>query len=164
MALMNFLRPDDSDPEPRTLIIGVGNDFRGDDGVGFYIARKLKEMKNINADIIEAGGEGTAIMAFWENRVKVIMVDAVSSGAEVGTIYRYNVSEENIPASIFSSQSTHAFGLIQAIELSRTLDKLPKCLIVYGIEGKTFGLGTEMSPEIKKAAQSIIERLSREMY
>jgi hydrogenase maturation protease len=145
------------------LVIGIGNEFRGDDGVGFYIARKLKERKLENVDIIEASGEGTELLTIWENRGKTLIVDAVSSGAIAGTIYRFDIQKEPLPTKLFSSQSTHAFGIAEAIELGKTLNRLPSSLVVYGIEGKTFGFGAELSSEVEKAAEDVIARIIGEI-
>jgi hydrogenase maturation protease len=160
---MNHSRFDASDSKPKTLVIGIGNDFRGDDGAGLFVVRKLKELMPINADIFEATGEATELMALWEKRDIVILVDAVFSGSIPGTVYRYDVRKKALPASNFESRSTHAFGVLQAIELAKTLNTLPTKLIIYGIEGDSFELRTEITPEIKEAAENVIELILEEI-
>lgn len=160
---MNLSRSDISEPKPKTLVIGIGNDFCGDDGAGLYVARKLKELMPNDADICEATGEATELMALWEKKVNVILVDAVFLGSIPGTIYRYDVRKKTLPASHFESQSTHSVGVVQAIELAKTLNTLPQKLIIYGIEGDSFDLGTEITPEIKEAAENVIELILEEI-
>ena len=91
------------------------------------------------------------------------MIDAVSSGAEAGTIQRLDASVEPLPASLASAPSTHAVGLGQAIELGRALGRLPGRLIVYGIEGNTFTAGEELSPRVAEALKSLVEQVHREV-
>ena len=79
------------------------------------------------------------------------MVDAVSSGAEPGTIHRLDALTERLPAEL-SRGSTHAFGLAEAVELARALERLPGRLLVFGIEGKRFDAGAGLSPEVEQAA------------
>jgi hydrogenase maturation protease len=78
------------------------------------------------------------------------------------TIYRFDALRQQLPAS-YSFSSTHAFGVAEAIQLARALDQLPASLIVYGIEGKKFVAGTELSPEVERAVQEVVELVEREM-
>ncbi len=142
----------------KILIIGVGNLYRRDDAVGLIIARRLKEKNLKNLTVLEASGEGTALMEAWQGAELVILIDAVHSGAEPGTIYRLEAHAQPIPTKFFH-YSTHAFSVAEAIELARTLGQLPPKLIVYGIEGKDFEAGEGLSPEVEKAAQAVLERL-----
>ncbi|MEP9411867.1 MAG: hydrogenase maturation protease [Candidatus Brocadia sp.] len=136
------------------LIIGIGNAYRGDDAVGLHVAQCLKKQAHGHVHIIEESGEGAALMEYLKNADTVILIDAVYSGARPGTIYRFDVHAQPIPANFFH-YSTHAFGVAEAIELARTLNLLPNRLIVYGIEGKCFEAGVELSFEVEKAVQEV---------
>jgi hydrogenase maturation protease len=59
--------------------------------------------------------------------------------------------------------SSHAFGVLEAIELSRALDTLPEEFIVYGIEGSCFEEGAEMSEKVEAAANLVVEQILREV-
>ena len=145
-----------------TRLIGVGNAFRGDDGVGLIVARRLGEMALPGVTVLEQSGEGTALMEAWGDASHIIVVDAVLSGVEPGTIHRLEATGQSLP-DFFSGHSTHAFGLAEAIELARQLDRLPVQLVVYGIEGKSFELGRGLSPEVEAAAEILAERISQEL-
>ena len=160
---MNHSGHTSSDPKPKTLVIGIGNNFRGDDGAGLYVARKMRDMMPQKIDILESTGEATELMGLWENKENVILVDAVFSGSIPGTVYRYDVNRKPLPVSHFESQSTHAFGVVQAVELAKTFNTLPNSLIIYGIEGDSFEMGVEMSPEIIEAAENVIELILEEI-
>ena len=54
-----------------------------------------------------------------------------------------------------SSTSTHAVGLAEAIELARTLGRLPARLVVYGIEGERFEAGTGLTPAVSAALAAV---------
>lgn len=147
---------------PETLVIGIGNEFRGDDGVGLIVARGLRDLALPNVTVVEQSGEGTALLEAWGGAGRVIVVDAVSSGSEPGTIHRLGVSDQPLPAH-FSGGSTHAFGLAEAVELARQLDRLPTSLTIYGIEGKSYDLATGLSPEVRQAAEKLIEQIAQEV-
>ena len=140
----------------RILIIGVGNEYRSDDAVGILIARRLRELSLNRVTVIEKSGEGTELMESWKNADNVILIDAVASGAKPGTIHRFDARARPIPASCFRC-STHAFGVGEAIELARTLNRLPANLTVFGIEGKVFNTGTGLSPDVQEATGQVVE-------
>jgi hydrogenase maturation protease len=146
----------------RFLIIGVGNEIRSDDAVGLWVSRALKGKNLPHAMVREARGEGVALMEMWKEADTLILIDAVSSGARPGTIYRLEAHAEPIPATFFR-HSTHAFGLAEAIELARALDQLPPRVILYGIEGRIFETGVRLSPEVEKAAQQVVTRIAEEV-
>jgi hydrogenase maturation protease len=150
-------------PTSEKLIIGIGNEFRSDDGVGLYLSRKLKEMNLERVRVVEAGGEGTELMGIWENKAFVVVIDAIYSGAEPGKIYRFDPIEKPLSETLFGRHSTHAFGLAGAVELSRTLGSLPQKLIIFGIEGKTFEAGIGLSNKVINAADSLILEIKRDV-
>ena len=145
-----------------TRVIGIGNTFRGDDGVGLVVARQLGELALPEVTVLEQSGEGVALVEAWGDASRVIVVDAVSSGSEPGRIHRFEAAGQALP-DFFSGHSTHAFGLAEAIELARQLDRLPAQLIVYGVEGKSFHFGTELSPEVQEAAEIVTKQIAQEL-
>lgn len=143
------------------LVIGVGNPFRHDDGVGRAVARALREA-SAAARVIEAEGEGAALLEAWAGAGTVVVIDAVRSGAAPGTVHRFEPSADPLPAGL-SSTSTHAFGLPDAVELGRTLGQLPRRLIVYGIEGADFTAGEGLSPQVEAVVPLIVSRVRVEL-
>ena len=145
------------------LIIGIGNPYRGDDAVGLRIAQDIKKKSPDHVNVIEQSGDGISLMDSWKDSDAVILIDAVHSGAQPGTIHRFDVHTQTIPTK-FSHYSTHAFGVAEAIELARTLKQLPKNLIVYGIEGKCFEAGIGLSLEVEKSALEVVKRVKQDIH
>lgn len=144
------------------MVIGIGSDLRGDDGVGLAVARRLQNQIPPGVRVIEHHGDGLSLLSEWQGVDRVILVDAVSSGAEPGTIVRFKPPFAPLPALI-SASSTHAFGLEEAIELAGKLDQLPKSLTVFGIEGKSFSFGAELSMEVDLAVELVVEQILQEI-
>lgn len=145
-----------------TLLIGVGNDYRSDDGVGRVIVRRIAAMNLPGVQIAETSGEGTALMALWSTQARIFLFDAAQSGAKPGTIHRIDTSRSPVPTGFFH-YSTHAFSVAEAIELSRALATLPENLILYGVEGSRFEHGDQLSPAVALAAGQVVERVVREL-
>jgi len=144
------------------LIIGIGNEYRKDDGVGRVIAQELtRSTLPSGTSIVEVNGEGAALMETWEGADAVILIDAVSSGAAPGTVHRLNAHRQPIPSQ-FLNCSTHAFGVAEAIEMARVLNRLPPRVVLYGIEAETFEPGAGLSASVRKAIPEVLKSVTRE--
>ncbi len=143
----------------KVLVAGVGNRFRGDDGAGQAVISELRNWALPAAvELIELSGEGAALMEAWRGYETVILIDAVRSGAEVGTLHRLEAGSQCLPKN-FVLFSSHAFGVASAIELARTLGELPAHVIVYGIEGQSFAPGQTLSAAVAAATSMVARRI-----
>ena len=139
-------------------MIGIGNSFRQDDGAGLTVARQLRIRAGERIDVTEHDGDGTSLLDVWEGARVVVLVDAVRSGAAPGTIHVFDVRAAGLPESA-SWSSSHSLGVADAVTLATRLDRLPHTLLIYGIEGRCFGFGTGLSPDVERAASEVVERL-----
>lgn len=145
-----------------TIIIGVGNESRGDDGAGVAAARLLKSRIAPDIEVQEQSGEGTALMDAWRGASRVILIDAVCSGVAPGTIHRLDAAATPVPMSIFPC-STHSFGLADAIEMARALHELPPQVMIYGIEGAAFDEGAPLSSAVELAIRSVTDQVQKQV-
>ena len=126
------------------------------------MARALSGTLPDGVEVLEREGEPTSLIGAWEGADAVWLVDAVASGAAPGTVHRVDASRESLPAG-FARTSTHHFGLPEAVELARTLHKLPSRLVVYGVEGANFDAGDVLSPEVAAAVLRVAEAIRSEL-
>jgi hydrogenase maturation protease len=143
-------------------VIGVGNPWRGDDGAGLAVARRLRGTLPDGVDVLEREGEPTSLLDAWEGADALWLVDAVSSGAPPGTLHRLDAAEQELPAGMFGA-STHHFGLAEAVELARALGRLPRRTVVFGVEGARFDAGEGLTPEVDAAAARVAEAVREEV-
>jgi len=141
-----------------TLIIGIGNRYRDDDAFGCVVASDLAEQVPEGVTCIEHDGEPAGLMECWQGMDNVILIDAVSSGAQAGHIFRFDLARQALPEK-FNLYSTHAFGVPQAVELARALGKLPSNIRFIGVEGENFDAGEELSPSLSKAKDAVIAEI-----
>lgn len=137
------------------LIIGIGNPDRGDDAVGRLAAQRLRAQVDHGIEVLETESAGPELMDLWKDAEQVILIDAIDSGANAGTIHCLDASHDPLPA-VFSRHSTHAFSIAETIELARTLGNLPSRVTVYGVEGKQYEHGRPLSPEVEQAMASLV--------
>ena len=136
-----------------TLIIGIGNAFRGDDAVGLRVAEAL----GVSESVRQHDGEPASLIALWEGWDDVVLIDAVTWGRPPGTIVEMDAADSQIPAGV--CHSTHALGPAEAIELARALGRLPIRIRLVGIEAADWSFGTPLTAPVQAAAGEVVRRL-----
>lgn len=137
------------------LVIGVGNLDRGDDAAGLLAVRQLETART--KELNDCSG----LMEVWDGEPEVIVVDAMVSGGEPGSVRCFDPGIETLPTRAFPS--THAFGLAETIELARALGRLPDILAVYGIEGASFAPGEPLTPSVRQAVDRVANTISERL-
>jgi hydrogenase maturation protease len=145
-------------------IIGLGNEYRCDDGVGFVVVRRLQAQLTLYQQGIEmlCCDDETRLLDLWKDVAHVIMIDAASFGAVAGTIMRFDLLTQPLPAS-FESISTHTVGLREVLGIAHILYSLPDSLVLYAIEGKEYAAGITLSPEVTRAVDEVVQRVQAEL-
>jgi len=100
-------------------------------------------------------------MEAWNDADDVILVDAVLTGAPVGTVQAWDGRQSL--ASVRTNASPHGLGVAEAIEHAQALDRLPTRLRVYGIEGRRFEPSAEISPEAQCAIEDVVRRIMADL-
>jgi hydrogenase maturation protease len=139
-------------------IIGIGNRDRGDDGVGLFVAERLREF---GLPAIAYEGDPLALAHLWGPDDHVLLIDAVLTGAPPGTLHFSNASE--ISLSRTPPASSHGFDVAQGIELARILGRLPASLRVCGIEAECLDMKVGLTPRVREAAAIAIEQILRDL-
>jgi hydrogenase maturation protease len=145
---------------PRLVVIGVGNDFRGDDAAGLLAARRLKSSPAVRA--VEHTRDGLSLMEHWRPLDHVVVVDALRSGHEPGTVFRFEATEGPVPGDA-GWVSSHSPGVAEGIETARVLGQLPLSLTVFGIEGYRFEPGTGVTPAVAEAVEEVARAILDEI-
>ena len=134
------------------VLIGIGNPDRGDDAAGWAVADRVTDWT-----VERRHGGSFDVVDLWGACDEVVIVDAMRSDAEPGTVKRFDAIQEALPMGAFSS--THSFGPAAVVELARALDRLPESLIVIGIEADDMSMGKEMSPAVAVAVDTVAKEL-----
>ncbi len=148
--------------EQRTLVLGVGNRDRGDDGVGPAVTDRLMASVPAGVTVRQAPADASEIIAAWEGASRVILVDACRSGAPAGAVRRVDATHETVPADP-PGCSTHGFGLAAAINLAKAMGRLPERVVIYAVEAETLDHGAPMSPAVEAAVPVVASRVAAEL-
>jgi hydrogenase maturation protease len=133
-------------------VIGVGNDFRGDDAAGLLAARRLHACRGVRT--VEHTQDGLSLMEHWRAADHVVVIDALSSGHAAGTIFRFEATEGPVPGDV-GWISSHSPGVAEGIETARVLGRLPASLTVYGIEAEHVDPGDDVTPAVAAAVEEV---------
>lgn len=128
------------------VVIGIGNTFRRDDGIGPAVAQELARQDIPNLRVLACVAEPTAILDAWRYASRAVLVDA-AAGAEPGRVSRCMIDDLAEPASL----SSHDLSLRQAYELARALDRAPESVAVVSVEVADTGHGEGLSAAVRAA-------------
>lgn len=132
------------------LVICVGNPYRRDDGVGLAVMAALPDAVRA----IEATGEPTELLNLWSGEPRVVLVDAMSTGAAPGTVHVMVCRDgrwDTAPPS--SSASTHGLGVAEAVGLGHALGELPADIVLVGVEVADTAQGVGLSAPVAAAVR-----------
>jgi len=135
---------------PDKLLLGVGNDIRGDDAVGEMVVR---EFKSDEWETIDCGSvpENHITLIEKDEYEVVVIVDAANMNLEPGEIRI--VPREHL--GVFT-MSTHALPISTVMDF---LDKKVKEVYLIGIQPKDMALKEGMTDELQEAKDRMIELL-----
>ncbi|WP_329267777.1 hydrogenase maturation protease [Streptomyces sp. NBC_01451] len=151
----------------RVAVIGVGNDFRRDDGVGWAVLARLRERaggRPLPPDTVLAtcDGDPGRLIGLWQGARLAVVVDAAHAHPGTpGRVHRLALDAGLLEQP--SATSSHGLGLGEAVELARVLDLMPDRLVVYAVEGAESDLGTGLSPAVAAAVDPLAEAVEDEI-
>ena len=135
------------------ILIGFGNPDRADDAAGWAVADLVSGWS-----VERSLGGSFELVDCWAPDDDVVIVDAMQTGADPGTVRRFDARRRRLPHGAFSS--THSLGPSAVVALANSLRKMPRSLTVVGIEADTFDMGAAMTPAVADAVSVVAEELS----
>jgi hydrogenase maturation protease len=140
------------------VVIGVGNPYRSDDGVGPAVVDLLRHKDIPGVSLTCSLGETTELIEQWAGVAVAIVVDAVRARpAHPGRVHHLVVPD--VHTERIRAASSHGLDFGEAVELARVLDRLPGRLELYAIEVDRIGYGQGLSPPVVAAAQRVAEEI-----
>ena len=135
------------------VVIGIGNEFRRDDGVGPAVLARLRGQHLPGVRLADCDGETGRLLELWRDADLAIVVDAVRvQHPEPGRIHRRSLRH---PAMAGRPASSHGSDLGAAVELARALGRLPRLLLLYAVEVADTSFGVGLSPAVAAAADRL---------
>lgn len=153
---------DEQSVRRKVLVIGLGNPDRGDDGVGAIVAQQLAGRLPAHVELLVRSGNVLSLIDDWAGFDALVCIDAAAPMGAPGRIHRIDLTLDELPRHM-SLTSCHAFGLVDAIHLARTLRCVPRDIIVYAVEGCSFDDGAAMTAAVAAAVSEMSRRVAAEV-
>jgi hydrogenase maturation protease len=149
----------------KTIVLGLGNEYISDDGVGIHVVRELRRRLQTSGfgDLItlkELAVGGLPLLDHLVGYERCIIVDAVVTGNRPpGTVYRFQATADQSPRRAMTSHQT---DLSQILRLMKILRKQsPKFVTVYGVEASDV---TTFNDRCTELVEKAIPKLSNLVY
>ncbi len=148
---------------PATLVIGLGNSLRGDDGVGARVAQMLAARAlPPEVEVVEGGTQGLGLVNLMAGRQRVILVDAADVGRLPGQFVRFTLDEARLLGDD-RHLSIHAAGLRDALLLAQALKMLPPEVIIFGAQPARLEWDDALSQEVEATLPKLIAAVLAEI-
>ena len=137
------------------VVIGIGNEFRRDDGAGPAVVGRLRGLAPPGVQLVITDGEPTRLIEAWTGAALAVVVNAVrAQPPHPGQVHRFVVDRPG-PGTARTA-SSHGFGLDDAIALALALDRMPGRLIVHAIEAGDLAQGNGLTPPVAAALDPVV--------
>ena len=136
------------------VVIGVGNEYRRDDGAGLAVVTSLRGRVPPEVELMLTDGEPTRLIEAWTGAALAVVVDAVRADPpRPGRVHRFVL--DGPLARTTRTASSHGFGLDDAVRLALALDRMPGRLVVHAIEAADLSQGTGLTPPVTAAVGDV---------
>ena len=145
---------------PDTIVIGIGNDFRRDDGVGLTVAQRIAKRDLPDVRVVNGIGDPSALLDAWDGAARVVVVDAVT-GADTapGRIRRWTARDLASTTVV----SSHSLGLAQTYALGQALSRIPNELVVFTVDVADTDPGVGLTPAVAAAVPDLVDLIVAEV-
>jgi hydrogenase maturation protease len=146
----------------RAVVIGVGNEFRRDDGAGPEVVARLRGQVPDGVELLINDGEPARLIEAWDGARLAIVVDAIRAEPAVpGRLHRLVLHQAGVAE--VRPVSSHGLGLDSAIGLAQALDRMPGTLIVHAVEAADLGQGPGLTPAVAAVIDALADAVLRDL-
>ena len=146
-----------------TLILGLGNALRGDDGIGPAVIEWL-DQQTLPAEVeaVDGGTAGLGVVSTLMGRERAIIVDAANVERAPGEWVRFTPDVAQLKDNA-TTLSLHSAGLAEALALGAALNVLPPTIIIYGVQPQSLDWSPQLSVEVQAAVTAVGQAILREL-
>ncbi|PIJ33222.1 peptidase M52 [Mycobacterium heckeshornense] len=142
------------------VVIGLGNSFRRDDGVGLAVTKCIGEHAVPSMRVVTGTGEPTAILDAWKGAARAVVVDAATGDDLMpGRVRRWSLHDFDVTPTV----SSHSLGLARTCALGEALDQLPGELVVFTVDVADTGYGFGLTPAVAAAVPKVVDAILGEL-
>lgn len=139
-----------------TVVIGLGSPLMGDDGVGLAALEQLRvEFATDPAlEWVDGGTGGLALLPVFESARRVLLLDAIDTGAAPGTCVE--IRGADLPRRLAAKLSPHQIDVGELLALVALRDAEPEELTAIGVQPERIALGVGLSEPVAAAFPEMV--------
>lgn len=139
----------------KTVVVGIGDIYRQDDGIGPRIIEELQTGEIQSVDYATYGSDVFSLLDIENDYSTIMVIDAVNMGEPPGTVRLFHAQETTWKLHP-PLCSTHGFGLAEILELLSSINHKTSIKII-GIQPEQVSYENNMSQTLQKQWPTIIE-------
>jgi hydrogenase maturation protease len=153
----------DSVAEPDTVVLGLGNLLRRDEGLGVWALQRLAERYVLpeSVRLVDGGTLGLELISEVEDCERLLVLDATLTGADPGTFIRLAGGE--VPAYIGLHTSSHEIGLADMLAVLKLRGREPSEVVLLGLQPAETELGWGLSRTLEDALEGFVDAAAVEV-
>lgn len=136
------------------VVIGVGNPYRRDDGVGPAVAAACARRNLPGVTVITELADPAALLDAWTGATLAVLIDAAVCGT--GPPGRVRCSRVTDFARV-ATVGTHGMDIAAVIRLGQTLGRAPGNIAIVSVEVADIGHGPGLTPAVEAAVPAAVE-------
>ena len=141
---------------PRLLVVGCGNPLAQDDSAGIELVRRLMERGESGCQLCALPFGGVDLLDMFPSADVILFVDAVMSGAPVGSLHLIPLVRDEVVPRTVGSLSSHGWNIAEALGLARALGRSVPRVMLLGIELGDVSPGAPRSPAVEHALSNVV--------
>jgi hydrogenase maturation protease len=147
---------------PKTVVVGIGNIIRSDDGLGVHALRRLQFDPRVPRGVvlIDGGTLGLELVSYVCEASHLLLLDSVDIGKCAGTMIRMTGDELR---SLPCGGSVHQLGVADLIATLPLASEKSPCILLLGVQPSSTDWGIRLTPEVEAALGPLVEASIREL-
>lgn len=143
----------------QTVIMGLGNELLGDEGVGVHAVRQLKQYHlQEDVELVEVGTAILDSLYFFEHADRILIIDAMKDTSPPGSVYKISLNQCAGNHMICSMHGFDIFRVMALVERSS-----PPEVLVYGVEPELLEWSMELSDRVAKSIPYLLDAVIDEL-
>ncbi len=140
-----------------TVVIGVGSPLMGDDGLGLAALAGLRAAVRWAPPVeyVDGGTWGMNLLPAIESADRLIMLDAIDTGAAPGALTV--LEHDELPGFFATKLSPHQIDLKEVIAAAQLRGTLPVDTVALGLQPDRVELRSDLSPAVRERLPSLVE-------
>jgi len=137
------------------LVLGVGNLLLSDESIGVHVIRELEQEYIFpeGVEVVDGGTAGMELLDYIAGREHMIIIDAVLTGDEPGTVVI--LKDDEVPALFNNKVSPHQLGLSDLLGALKLTEESPQNIFLVGIIPESVEPGLEMTETVSRTIPTV---------